>query len=132
MGVSPGISRSIIDVQCAYLIPKIAYSKTRKYVDSYSAEQPTPPLARFVTSPIVNVQLIVDFTINSCKRVSVSIRLSLRFHFECTPAHRQFPDRLNGTKTGIKDHNIWRKFSTFPIITAEDINLAVDRHRTIR
>ena len=132
MGVSPRVSPPIIDVQCVYLIPKIAYSKAQKYVDSYSAEQPTPPLARFVTSPIVNVQLIVGFTINSCKRVSVSIRLSLRFHFECTPTHRQFPDRFNGTKTGIIYHNLWRKLPTFAIITAENINLAVDRRCTIR
>ena len=41
------------------------YSKARKYVDSCSANQPPPPLARFVTSPIHDVQVIVDFTIST-------------------------------------------------------------------
>ena len=39
------------------------YSKARKYVDSCSVNELPPPLARFVTSPTVNVQVIVDFTI---------------------------------------------------------------------
>ena len=39
------------------------YSKARKYVDISGCSNRTPPLARFVTSPIRDVQVIVDFTI---------------------------------------------------------------------
>ena len=39
------------------------YSKARKYVDISGGTNPTPSLARFVTSPIPDVQGIVDFTI---------------------------------------------------------------------
>ena len=41
------------------------YSKARKYVDISGGTNPTPPLARFLTSPIHDVQVIVDFTINT-------------------------------------------------------------------
>ena len=39
------------------------YSKAGKYVDISGGTNLTPPLARFVTSPIRDVQVIVDFTI---------------------------------------------------------------------
>ena len=41
----------------------IIYSKARKYVDSCSANEPPPPLARIVSSPTANVQVIMGFTI---------------------------------------------------------------------
>ena len=41
------------------------YSKARKYVDISGGTNLTPPLARIVSSPIRDVQVIVDFTIMS-------------------------------------------------------------------
>jgi len=41
----------------------VGYSKVEKYVDRCSVEKPSLPLARVVTSPIRDVQLIVGFTI---------------------------------------------------------------------
>ena len=40
------------------------YSKVEKYVDSCSVKEPQQPLARIVSSPPRNVQVIVGFTID--------------------------------------------------------------------
>ena len=67
------------------------YSKARKYVDISGGTNLTPPLARFVTSPIRDVQVIVDFTIigvdfASRQEGSSSDTGHLTIDFHCTSA----------------------------------------------
>ena len=58
------------------------YSKARKYVDISGGSNPTSLLARFVTSPIRDVQVILDFTIIDSK----TLNFFREWQFRPTPA----------------------------------------------
>ena len=63
---------------CYEITKLIFYSKARKYVDISGGTNLTPPLARFVTSLIRDVQVIVDFTIIFIKIVLQRWQLRLQ------------------------------------------------------
>ena len=58
------VSSTLTKVWTILRIIVCIFSKARKYMNSYSVKKPSLSLARIVSSPLCNVQVIVDFTIN--------------------------------------------------------------------